>query len=461
MQHDLSGHCMTTAEAAVPQAWDALQEAVLAHAAAAPGHLARVLAADPEFALAHAVKGLMLMSLARRELLEAARDCLMRARASAALRPVTLRERHYIDALALWLAEKPRHAAQRLETALESHPQDVLALKLSHGLRFLLGDQAAMLASLQRAAPHFGDDHPLAGFVHGCHAFALEERGHYTEAERAGRHAVTLAPRDAWGRHAVAHVLEMTGRTEEGIAWLCNGRQWAHANNLRFHIVWHLALFRLERGETQEVLRLYDSEIRGEQSDDFRDIANGASLLARLAFAGVDVGTRWEELADKAQGRVEDGRLVFADLHYVLALLGADRQAGAQAIARSLVRDARVHSNLERREAARHGALAAHGLIAFGEGDHAEAARMLGEARAGLITVGGSHAQRDVFEQAYVEALMRSGEHDRAAHVLAERLDRRGGGNRYAVTRLAELGRGAEARTATLAVTATPLACIH
>jgi hypothetical protein len=462
MQHDLSGHRLTTAEAAATHAWDALLEAVLAHAAAAPEHLARVLAADPEFALAHAAKGLMLMSLARRELLGAAHDCLARARASDGLRPATLRERHYIDALALWLAERPRQAAQQLEQVLETHPQDVLALKLSHGLRFMLGDQAAMLAGLRRAAPHFADEHPLAGYVHGCHAFALEERGLYAEAESAGRHAVALAPRDAWGRHAVAHVMEMTGRTEEGVAWLGDGRQWAHANNLRFHIVWHLALFRLERGETDEVLRLYDADIRGEQTDDFRDIANGASLLARLDYAGVDVGTRWEELAAKAEARIDDGRLVFADLHYVLALLGGDRANAAEAIARSLVNGAHAHASQEQREAARHGALAAYGLIAFAERDYTEAARLLGAARSGLIAIGGSHAQRDVFEQAYVESLIRSGLNERAAQVLGDRLARRGGGNNsFAALKLATLSRRPAARTAALAAATMPLALFH
>lgn len=461
MHHDLSGDRITVANDAARLAWNDTLEAVLAHAAAAPEHLARTLQADPDFALAHAAKGLMLLSLARAELLGPARDCLVRARAAAALRPVTRREQTVIEALALWLDEAPRRAAQRLEAILADHPHDVLALKLSHGIRFLLGDQAEMLTTLRRFAPGFGETHPLAGYVHGCHAFALEERGFYGEAERAGRRAVALSPRDAWGRHAVAHVLEMTGRAEEGVAWLGNGRAWAHANNLRFHIVWHLALFRLERGESAEVLRLYDEEIRAEQTDDYRDIANGASLLARLGYAGVDVGARWEELAAKAEGRVHDGRLVFADLHYALSLLGAGRHDGAEAIARGLVEDAHAHCSGERRDAAGAGALAAFGLIAFHEGDHAEAARLLGAARGRLLAIGGSHAQRDLFEQAYVESLIRSGDHERASHVLADRLARRGGANLFAARRLALLQRRPAGRVAALAIAATPLAIAH
>jgi len=462
--HDLSGDRITVCNDAARLAWNDMLEALLAHAAATPDHLARTLAADPDFALAHAAKGLMLLSLARAELVAPARDCLARARTAALLRPVTRRETMVIDALALWLDDAPRRAAERLEAILFAHPFDVLALKLSHGIRFMLGDQAQMLATLHRFAPGFGESHPLAGFVHGCHAFALEERGFYAQAERAGRRAVALSPRDAWGRHAVAHVLEMTGRVDEGIAWLGDSRNVAHANNLRFHIVWHLALFRLERGETGEVLRLYDEEIRAEPTDDYRDIANGASLLARLDYAGVDVGQRWEELAAKAQGRIHDGRLVFADLHYALSLLGAGHADGAEAIARSLIDDAKAHPSGERREAARNGALAAFGLIAFHEGDYDEAARLLGAARSSLLAIGGSHAQRDLFEQAYAESLIRSGNHDRAAVVLLERLARRKGHNRFASRRLEKLGRlgkTASGLVATLAVASTPLAIAH
>lgn len=461
MFHDLSGDRISVGNDAARLAWDDTLEALMAHAAATPEHLARTLAADPGFAMAHAAKGLMLLSLARAELVAPAQDCLRAARAAMAARPVTPREAAVVEALDLWLAERPRLAALKLETTLATHPRDVLALKLAHGIRFMLGDQSEMLACLERVAPHFGDDHPLAGFVAGCHAFALEERGFYARAEHRGRRAVELAPRDAWGRHAVAHVMEMNGRVDEGVAWLENGRHWSHANNFRFHMTWHLALFRLERGETREVLKLYDEDIRAERTDDYRDIANGAALLARLDFAGVDVGSRWEELAELAGNRVADGRLVFADLHYAVALLGAGREDAAEAIARSLAQDGLSHASRERREAARSGALAAFGLVAFHERDYGEAARLLGAARGGLAAIGGSHAQRDLFEQAYIESLIRSGAHDRACHVLSARLARRGGHNPFASRRLARLGQPGAGRLAALAVAATPLALAH
>ena len=60
--------------------------------------------------------------------------------------------------------------------------------------------------------------HPAEGYLLGCHAFTLEETGDYAAAEAAGRAGLALAPDDAWGLHAVAHVYDMTARAGQGLA---------------------------------------------------------------------------------------------------------------------------------------------------------------------------------------------------------------------------------------------------
>ena len=300
-----------------------------------------------------------------------------------------------------------------------------------------------MLASLEKIAPAFGKIRPLAGYVMGCYAFALEEKRFYADAERVGRCAVALTPRDVWGRHAVAHVLEMTGRAQEGEAWLNDASAWAHANNFRFHIAWHVALFLLERGAFAQALELYDNLIRAEKTNDYRDIANAASLIAQLEFRGVDVGDRWEELAAFGQTRMFDNQLVFADLHYVLALLGAGRRDDAAAIGFRLLDHGANQPGNAQTETAKLGSLVTFGLLALRERRFFEAARLLERARDGLTCIGGSNAQRDLFEQAYIESLIGCGAHERAAKVLRERRAARGGVNLYASLRLAKMTKAA------------------
>ncbi|MCK1492135.1 tetratricopeptide repeat protein [Bradyrhizobium sp. 180] len=439
MYNDLSGYAVSVTRDEVREAWNETVEAILSHDASAADRIARILVLDPDFALAHAVNGLMLLSLARADLVPAAVVCMDEAWRAQSNRGINTREGLFLQALEQWILDAPRKSATILERVLTEYPCDMLAIKLAHMLRFALGDQAQMLAILQRVVPAFGRHHPYSGYAQGCLAFALEERHLYTEAEHAGRLAVDLAPRDVWGRHAVAHVLEMTGRADEGMAWLSDRGKWSHANNFSLHLTWHHALFKLEAGQFAEATALYDESMAGNCSDDYRDIASCASLLARLEYEGIDVGSRWDAIADRAERRAFDGRLVFADVHYVLALLGAGRVKSADELARRVVDDSFANSSDERRVAARCGGTVACGLLSFQDGDYIAAAKWLSAARSTMTDIGGSNAQRDLFEQVYIESLLRSGDEEQAATLLTHRLAARMGKNRFAVSRLNRL----------------------
>ncbi|MFX7849954.1 hypothetical protein ABTK11_22865, partial [Acinetobacter baumannii] len=76
-----------------------------------------------------------------------------------------------------------------------------------------------------------------------------------------------------------------------------------------------------------EVLELYDQGFRNlaspiveMQPDLYIDVQNAASMLFRLELLDVDVGDRWIELADKAEGRIGDCLNTFTLPHWMMAL---------------------------------------------------------------------------------------------------------------------------------------------
>ncbi|MCV6585033.1 MAG: tetratricopeptide repeat protein, partial [Marinibacterium sp.] len=239
--------------------------------------------------------------------------------------------------------------------------------------------------------------------------------------------ALWMAPDDAWGLHAVAHVHDMTGNARAGLDWL-TGREaaWAHCNNFRYHVWWHKALMHLDLGQVDAVMDLYDREVRQDRTDDYRDISNGTSLLMRLELEGVDVGDRWEELAELSEQRTQDGCLIFADLHYLLALTGDNRSDAVTRMLARIADDAKRNDETSSRMGDP-GLAAATGLEAFGEGRFGDAYSHLAQARGAMQRAGGSHAQRDVFERITIDAAIRSGRLDQAEQILNERLAQRAG----------------------------------
>jgi tetratricopeptide (TPR) repeat protein len=425
VNHDFSGMDVSLEAAHIPL-WDKTIFGVLSHAASTGPDLNAVIAASPDFALAQAIRGISCLLLGRSEMVQVAREALTAAKVAAARRAPTAREMAFVLALEEWLNGRPTVAARRMQAVMEAYPRDALAMKMVQAIHFVMGRPQDMRASVESVLPAW-DDHPARGYLLGCHAFTLEETGDYEGAERAGKQGIALAPQDAWGLHAVAHVYDMTARAAEGLAWL-EGREssWAHCNNFRFHVWWHRALMYLDLGQYDAALQLYDAEVRSEKTDDYRDIANAASLLSRLEIEGVGVGDRWSELADLAENRATDGCLAFADLHYLLSLIGGERNAAAARLVAGMAA-ARPTDSESKKIISHPGLQVAHGLQAFAAGEYAAAWLHLQHAQADLCQIGGSHAQRDVFARITIEAALRGGYADAAESMLRVRMKQRNG----------------------------------
>lgn len=414
MRKDANGLEISTGSAAAAAAFDAMVASYLRNRADLPARLAAVLEADSDFALAHCVQGTMAMLASKQALLPAAI-----ASHQAALRRVgdaTPREQAHVAALGHWIAGDLDMTLATWEGILRHHPHDVLALRLAHFTAFWLGRPQDMLASVERVLPAWTPEMPHYAALLGCRSFANEECGNYQAAEPDGRRAIELDPGDLWAAHAVAHVLEMQGRRQEGIAWLTGlAPHWDGSNNLQHHLWWHCALYHLEERDFATVLALYDQRFRNLSSaltqavpDLYIDVQNAASMLFRLERQGVAVGDRWEELADQAEARIGDGRSPFSVPHWMMALTAAGRDgaaarmldglaalAGQPGTAAPILRDYALP--------------VAQAVRAHRAGDFRLAVDRMRPALGGMWRMGGSHAQQDVLEQLFVDAAMRAG----------------------------------------------------
>lgn len=401
MQHDPRGLAITTTSGAAARGLEAAVMGMLGQQAAAGAHLGAALVADPMLVAGHAMAGFAQMIAARRPMVAEAGRSLARARDGLAARGGTPRERALVQALAAWQeGGDMARAAAGLEAIVTEHPQDILALRLAHGIRFMLGDAGGMRVAIEAALPRW--DAAMPGYAHllGCHAFALEETGEAARAEGIGRAAVAMEPTDLWGAHAVAHAIGAQRRVREGIAWL----RWLEphlggGSNFVRHVHWHRALFHIELGQHEAALDLHDRKVWAAPSEDVRDLMNAASLLWRLEAAGVPIGAwRWEEVAQVAQRRIGENCWAFADLHILLALAGAGQRAEVTTMMASIEWHAAQEADSQARVHEAVGLGAARAVVAAMVGDPAEAVALFDPLLPGLHAMGGSHAQRALFD---------------------------------------------------------------
>jgi tetratricopeptide (TPR) repeat protein len=340
----------------------------------------------------------------------------------AAKLPANDRERRHVEAAQLLTEGRWRDAGRTLEDIGIDYPRDALALQVGHQIDFFTGDARMLRDRIARALPSWSSGMPGYHAVIGMYAFGLEETGNYREAEAHGRRGVELEPHDGWSQHAVAHVMEMQNRQRDGIAWMRAGPQaWAHESFFAVHNWWHLALYHLDLGEIDEVLALYDGPVYGKHSPIVLEMIDASAMLWRLMLRGVDVGNRWEAVADNWAPVATAGNYAFNDMHAMMAFVGAGRGKAADAVlqAQAAAMEQPGDNATFTRDIGRAATLA---IKAFGDGNFAETVRLLRPIRSYAHRFGGSHAQRDLIDLTLIEAALRGGETHLATALAAERV---------------------------------------
>jgi hypothetical protein len=381
------------------------------------GTVERALEDSPELVMGHVLKAYLHLLGTEPDGLPVARS----AHHAAQALPATDRERRHVQAIGHLAEGRWRAAGRVLEDLSVEYPRDALALQAGHQIDFFTGDSRMLRDRIARVLPAWSRGVPGYHAVLGMHAFGLEETADYARAEAQGRLSVELEPRDSWGQHAVAHVMEMQSHRREGIAWMrANPDAWSRDSFFAVHNWWHLALFHLGLDEVDEVLALFDGPIYGKASSVVLDMVDASALLWRLHLRGVDVGNRWNALTDRWAPIATAGNYAFNDMHAMMAFVGAGRSRAEDAVleAQQAAMDAEGDNATFTREV---GHAATQAIKAFGDGNYAETVRLLRPIRNYAHRFGGSHAQRDVIDLTLIEAASRAGQHRLVAALVAER----------------------------------------
>ena len=420
MYTDAFGLDCTAGDAGAVRAWDDALAAFFEYRLTTMDLVTAALDADPDFVMGLCFRGYLFMQFGSRLVFPKVDEMLERLGSLHEI--ANSRERAHIAALGHWRNGRVGDACRTWESILVTSPRDLLALRLHHLMSFWQGRRESLRAAPAAVLGRLEENAPGYGMVLGMLAFGLEECGDYARAEEVGRRAFSINANDLWALHAVAHVMEMQCRHEEGRAWLDRPfGAWADRNPFKDHIWWHAALFALEQGDDDHVLEIYEREVRIDDKGFYLDVQNAASLLMRLTLLEVDVAERWEELADLAEARTGDHVLPFTDLHFMMSLTGAGRR---EAAARYLESLEALTGDTTRDVAATTASLGlpvAKALLAHAKGDYGACADLLFPLRRDLAPLGGSHAQQDIFHQILIDAAMRDGRQDLAGSLLAER----------------------------------------
>lgn len=360
--------------------------------------------ADPECALMHAYTAAYYLS--QEEALSRKRAIPYIRAAQRQLSHLTEREQWTVQAIAAWAAGEIDLAIALQTAIVEKYPRDLFAVQQGQYHHFYRGEVLPLLQIAQRALPANPNNHYLYGMV----AFGLEQCGSLSDAEKMARQAVALNRNDPWAHHAIAHVLDTQGRIEEGIAWMeQHADTWADCNSMLYtHNWWHIALYYLSQREFAAVLHLYDRHLWGRaRKESPKDQVGAIATLLRLELQGVDVGCRWRDLGPYLLPRLHEHSLPFQDLHYVYALARAGKRDRVNEMLHSM------HHYTQTVELSRQAVWtvvaipAAKGAVAHAVGNWSEAIVYLKAVLPRLHKLGGSHTQRHLFRQLYLDALQK------------------------------------------------------
>src|SRR4051794_10226811 len=319
---DRFGLPLSTSCAAARDAYvDASEQALTFYPGALAGY-DRAIAADPNFALAHAGKAQVLM---REGNAAGARAALMTAKDLAA--GLTEREASQVSIFDLGSSGQTEAAIAAVYKHLAAWPCDALVISIAANPNGLIGGsgrlgQKHQIAELMDSvAPHYGDDYWFLSH----HAMALSEDGRLAEARPKIERSMALNPKNAHGAHGFAHVCYESGEPDTARAFLLPWlAEYPRDGFFYGHLSWHLSLVEIALGHWEKALQLYRDaiELSFHSGGPQQKMSDGCAFLWRSELAGYPRNAaEWRSLYDYASKALPRPGSGLPDLHVILAYI--------------------------------------------------------------------------------------------------------------------------------------------
>ncbi|XP_010767871.1 tetratricopeptide repeat protein 38 [Notothenia coriiceps] len=278
---------------------------------------------------------------------------------------ISPRERLHVKAMELFSHGNFPKACELWEDILIDHPTDMLALKFVQDAYFYMGAQLQLRDSVARVLPYWKPHMPLFSYLNGMYSFGLMECRLYDQAEKVAMEGLAMAPGDAWSVHSVAHVYEMTAQVDKGLKFMeSREKDWQVSDVLASHNYWHWALCFIEKGQYEAALEIFDSQVfrRCKATGSMLEAVDASSMLYRLELEG----------KIRADMGIEPG------------------------------------VNLQHQMGRTIGVPMCQAMMEYDRGNYNRTVDLLLPIRYRLVNMGGSDAQRDVFNQLLIHAAMKS-----------------------------------------------------
>lgn len=410
MLKDLYGLDITTTSTVARDAYvEGCQEALTFYPGAIKAY-DRAIAADPQFAMAHAGKAQILLRQAEPV---AAREALTKAQALSGT--TTEREASHIAFFDRVFSGQTEAALAAVFEHLARWPLDALVVNTAAnpngviGGSGQLGQKHRIAALMDTLAPHYGDD---AWFL-SYHAMALSEDGRLAPARAKIEQSIAANTRNAHVAHGFAHICYESGDPEPARRFLAGWLpDYPRDGFFHGHLSWHLSLFEILAGDWEAASRLYREAITLDRHSGGpqQKVTDGVGFLWRSELAGYPRDTTaWRALHEFAKSALPRPGSSLADLHVIVAEAVVDGGTGSSGRRagqiEALAQEARYPSG-------NHLSTLAPGFAAFERGDFAAAIDVLAPLAGKNERIGGSRAQHDLIDF----TLLRS-------YIAANRLD--------------------------------------